>query len=401
MHIFFITTSNLATNPRTLKEIRLALKYKHRVTLLCFSFNNWSKEINSSIKDELETQINYIELPGNRKPLMPWLFSTLTFALAGIVLKLMPTNTYWLSVRSNKRSWLLMRHLKRTKERPELVVAHNIGSFYPGYLFAKRTGARFGIDLEDYHPGESNDAAIVRNSAQLLQNILPLANYLSAASPLILKESLKLATINCPSEVILNYFSRTEFIEPAPIVSDHFRLVWFSQNISFGRGLEHVIPVIEKLDGIELHLFGNCDNAFKDNWLGTCKNIFVHDALPQSDLHKKMAEFDIGLAIEQTNSNYNRELCITNKILAYFQAGLYIVASDTEAQKLFLHDHPAHGSVYPLQSGIPDNLFTGLIQKKEAFRAGRRQRFHDAAASNWENESEKLINLWRETTRDR
>ena len=107
------------------------------------------------------------------------------------------------------------------------------------------------------------------------------------------------------------------------------RLVWFSQNISAGRGLEYILPPLKKFVGtIELHLFGNLDGAFYEAHLKPMKNVFIHEPLPQKKLHNNLSNYDVGLALEIATDR-NRDICLTNKLLAYFQAGLFVFASDT------------------------------------------------------------------------
>lgn len=389
MGILFISTHNLATNPRLVKEIELALKNNYEVSVLCCSFDNWSKKNNEEIKQRLLSGINYYEIPGNRKPFFPWLLSSFWFSLSKILLTVSSKDVRLLSLRSNKRSWLLLRHLKKIKDKIDLVVAHNPGSFYPAMRFAKKRKISFGIDLEDYHPGESNNAMESKNMEDLMRAILPHAGYVTVASESIFSESLKIVPFR--GTVILNYFSEEEFKMPVE-KSGKFKLVWFSQNISFNRGLEVIIPVIEQRNDFELHLFGNCNDVFKNNYLQNLKNVFLHNPLPQKELHLQLSEFDVGLAIEP-GKDLNNQLAVSNKIIAYFQAGLYIVVSDTLAQFTFLKSHPEHGKLL-LQDSILKDYFDELSQNKEIIRGRAQHRYEMAQERNWEMESQKLLNIW-------
>ncbi len=53
LKILFLTTHNLATNPRLLKEVELALANGNAVELICFEFNNWSYHLNEELKTRL------------------------------------------------------------------------------------------------------------------------------------------------------------------------------------------------------------------------------------------------------------------------------------------------------------------------------------------------------------
>jgi glycosyltransferase involved in cell wall biosynthesis len=396
LKILFLSTHNLSTNPRLVKEIELALQLSYSVSVLCFEFDNWSKPLNEEIKKRLVTKINYQSMPGSRAPLLPWLISSLFFSLSKIGLVFFPGNEYLLSLRSNKRSWLLQLALKKLKEKFDLVVAHNPGSFYPAMIFAKKNKIPFGIDLEDYHAGESNDEKVNTIYRKLNKATLPHAAYITGASPLILEHSEADLSVTLKNkQVISNYFSSMEFIIPVNSISEKLTLVWFSQNISFHRGLEELIPFMKNNDQIELHLFGNCDESFREQWLFDCSNIQLHASLPQSELHQQLAHYDVGLAIEP-GKDINNEFALSNKILAYFQSGLYILASNTKAQRRFIIEHPEHGMLTSLS---PDDLmhtFQHLTDQKQSLRALAKGRFGKAAKFNWENESGKLAEIWKE-----
>lgn len=381
-----------------MKEVKLALKENYEVSVLCCEYSNWSKANNEAIKEELLHHIRYYPVSGDRTPLLLWLKSSFFFTVSAAVLVILPHHVWWLSVRSNKRSWLLMRVLKKIKGKQHLVIAHNPGSFYPAQLFATNSNIPFAIDIEDYHPGETKNVTEGKIMRNLCQAVLPKAGYVSMASPIIARYSNNDLKAPLQNELlVLNYFSPKEFV--APIIkdtNDPLTLLWFSQNISHGRGLEELIPVVEKTTGVLLHLYGNMDTAFYENWLKDKKNIVVHAALPQAVLHKELSMYDVGLALEQPASNLNRDLCLTNKMLAYYQAGLYILASSTSAQNDFIQTHPTAGQICELQ---PESLSANLqqmIAQKLIIRSNAMQRFNAASPHNWDSTSLTLSNSWKQ-----
>lgn len=44
MHILFLTSNNLATNPRLYKELKLAIQEGHQTSLIQYKLGNWSDE---------------------------------------------------------------------------------------------------------------------------------------------------------------------------------------------------------------------------------------------------------------------------------------------------------------------------------------------------------------------
>lgn len=374
--------------------MELAMQNNYAVSVACFEFDGWSRQLNEELKNKFASKINYTSIPANRKPLCPWLVSSLLSVLSKWVLILLPKNTFWLSVQCNKRSWLLLRAIKNIQGNYQLVVAHNPGSFYPALQFADKYKIPIGIDLEDYHPGESNHEKLNNYFKRLNRALLPHADFVTAASPCILKYSEKdLQDSLKNKQVVFNYFSSAEFVLPVYKTSNKLSLVWFSQNISFGRGLEQIIPVIKKMQQVELFLYGNCQPAFKEQWLSNCPNILLKGTLPQRELHRQLAQYDIGLALEP-GKDLNNELALSNKMLAYYQGGLFIIASNTKAQAAFIQEHPLHGCCMDLQPTAIEQELSKCIEKIQTIRAASTSRFTAAQAYSWQNESKKILKLW-------
>lgn len=394
MRILFITTHNLASNPRLVKEIDLALSNNFQVSVVCYEFENWSKELNEKIKLKLGTDIEYISIPGGHKPIVPWVISTLISILSNMLFKLTSLN---FSGYSNKRTWLLLKSFKKVSNKIDLIVAHNPGSFYPALQFSKSKNIPFGIDIEDYHPGETRDRLEIKKIKSLQSLVFPSAQYLSAASPLILANVLKDfegERVN-KTEVIFNTFSSAEFSIPKEL-NGKLKLVWFSQHISFGRGLEKVIFSIEQYNSeLELYLYGKLDNAFYHQFLVNHKNIIIKSPVSQQILHNELSNYDVGLAIEDGTANYNRELCLTNKIFAYLQSGLFILASDTPAQNSFIKSYPDHGVISRMDHNSLSDIILFLVTNKANIRNHKRDRFSSAFSASWENESNKLLEIWK------
>lgn len=396
LSILFLTTSNLATNPRLVKEIELAIQLGYHVSVICFSFNNWSRGLNDQIIDGFASSIKLKEIPAGKNPFIPWLLSSFFQQLNKFFLLPAENNLSFFSFALTKRTWLLNNELKKKRKQVDLIVAHNPGSIYPAYVYSKKMKIPFGIDIEDYHPGETNHAGQSAMMRKLMQVVLPTAAYVTAASPLILekvKEDCK-GNLNW-SETILNYFDSNEFLSPVSSDSRKLQLVWFSQYIDAGRGLEKLIETVKVfIDEVELHLYGNLNESFYKNYLRFVSNVVLHPAVPQKELHQKLANYDVGVAAEDSSANFNRDICLTNKLLSYYQAGLYILVSDTSAQKQFIQQHPEHGIITTLQRENLKNAIQDLIEQKVKLRQTAKQRFEKARSTNSESELKKISIIW-------
>ena len=127
-------------------------------------------------------------------------------------------------------------------------------------------------------------------------------------------------------------------------------LHWFSQTIGPGRGLEILFQALPYLQTpIEIHLRGHYPETAQqwlqqqvtDEWHD---RIFIHPTVPNSELLSRIAEHDIGLALEQPHIP-SRNLTITNKFFQYLQAGLAIIATETAGQKEIFQQCPEIGQL--------------------------------------------------------
>ena len=397
-HVLFLTSTNLCCNPRCLKEVRLLVEMNVSVTVVAFNLHNWTRENEKELNKELPS-VNFHYLETTRKNLVSWFLPFIIEKSGRFLFSIFSTRLFCASIALSKRSWLLLNSCKITAEKHDLIIAHNPAAFYPAYWLAKKNNIPFAIDIEDYHPGENLPVSVKKSVTLLMKQLLPKAVYTSFASQLIKVNTEKLLNATGSFIVINNLFSKDEFIEPVLNNYDttKIKLVWFSQYIDYGRGLEKILPVLDKFqDDFELILIGKIREAFFKNELKDRNYICCKDSMPHAILQKELSKYDVGLAIEDGTIDFNRDICLTNKIWSYFQAGLFIIASDTEAQKVFIKEHPEHGVIASLVAEKVEVAMNDILLKMECIKASKPIRFQHASAYNWENESIKLKKKWKE-----
>lgn len=411
-HILFITTSNLPTNPRLLKEIDLISK-DNSVTVLLFKLGNWSDSTNQNMMDE-RLHIQFIELDVTRKKRLHWFLWAIIEKLARVILPLFKKSLVINALSHGRRSIMLWTKLTELKTKPNYIVAHNLGALYPAFALSKKYEVPFIYDIEDYDPG-----IVVRNGGrhyvsiceQLMKSCLPSSIALTSASPLIGEYTLKLIGGHPNHQVILNSFPSDEFQPPSEKDSDILKLVWFSQKISFGRGIEQLIEAFkllikhqygnyEKDLPISLTLIGDIDSRFHKQILQpalksvSAIKIEILPPMNQSELHRNLANYDVGLALEFNNTDLNRQLCLTNKILAYTQAGLYILATGTPAQKAFMQENGDRGIICGQTEEEICKSIVSLIEDISFIKKNATTRYNHANNLSWEKEALKLKSLY-------
>lgn len=397
-HVLLITSSNLASNPRCLKEVQLLSSMNIKTSVVAFEFHNWTREKERMINNELK-QVNFYYIDATKDNFLLWFFSTLIEKVCRSISSLFAGNIYLSTLAINKRSWLLLRWIKNWEEQPDLIIAHNPAAFYSAWVLSKKIKKPFAIDIEDYHPGEGNNKKEQKNVMRIMKFILPRASYVSYASPLIKKYTDNfLAEKKSYGFVINNCFPDNEF--KSPLKQDQkekLQLVWFSQYIDYGRGLEKVLPALDLFkDELTLTLIGDSRPYFYEKEIRHRNYIISKPTMPQKELHVSLNKFDVGLAIEEKSANLNRDICLTNKIWAYFQAGLYILASKTKSQELFINDHKEHGVCIILEKQWIEKQIDTILKNIDMIRSGSQQRFQNAKLYSWENESQPLRNSLNE-----
>jgi hypothetical protein len=393
--ILVLTSTNLACNPRCLKEVRLLSQKGYKVRLVAFHLHNWTTAKEQELNKELTT-INFHYLDAGRKPLLTWLLSTVIEKAARVIAPLFRSGTFVSAMAITKRSWVLLRWAQRDKGDYSMIIAHNPPAFYAAARLAAKRNIPFALDIEDYHPGESNNTRVQANMTTLIRNLIPKAAYASYASPLIREYSERLLHRKPKdSFVINNIFSATDFPVPSVEVRGKIKVVWFSQYIDFDRGLEALIPALEKYaDSFELTLIGNCREEFREKFVAGREFIRLMKPLSQERLHKTIGDFDIGLAIEP-GRDVNNCVALSNKIWTYFQAGLFIFASDTPAQERFMSVYPDHGICIPLTTERIHAALNDLAGRIGEIRAEKVARFERAAGMGWEKEADGLLRQWQ------
>ena len=112
--------------------------------------------------------------------------------------------------------------------------------------------------------------------------------------------------------------------------------------------------------------------------------------MQQEDLHQFLSQMDIGLALENAQADHNRNICLTNKMLAYAQAGLYILATNTFGQSQFLNSLDYTAGVI-MTASLQVELEN--VNKGELEWDAKIDRWQKAKSYAWDKEQLKLKTL--------
>lgn len=270
-----------------------------------------------------------------------------------------------------------------TAARADLTIVHSEAGLWVGSELLDRGGLRVGVDFEDWY---SRDLLPEAQRHRPTQTTRSFEAKLARACTYCLAPSHAMADalaneFSAPHPtVVYNSFPDTPAIAvPAPERAPGMpSLHWYSQSIGPGRGLELVCAALAFLDApAELHLRGQASPATREWLFGLVPEawkprVFVHDTVPPAALAARIAQHDIGLALE-TDAIPSRDLTVTNKILQYMQAGLAVVATDTAGQREVFGHASGIGALVPNRAprALADAL-AALIASPPRLQAARR-----------------------------
>ncbi len=388
--ILYLLSGNLSTTPRALQSAK-AFSKDHTITILGINRSDRWNQLDQQLI--IGNQFSYESIPFSRNHFFIWLLSKLVQQISLLLSKSFSDNVLINAYASNRINYLLDQKLsKKKKGEIDLIISHSSTMFSASRLSSKLKVPLI-IDVEDYHPGEAPDGSKERKRrALIMKSTLPKANLITYASPLIGDYTKQLLYEKIPTSILINNtFPKTEFLSPKEI-KGKLKFVWFSQTITFNRGLEFIIAAMDKFkEHLTLTLIGNPRADFYAAHIKPNQSfVQVIEPLSQIELNKSLANYDIGLAVEISSIDLNKQLALSNKIWAYLQAGLFICATDTSAQLKFMDQFSEHGIVCRQNVNSARDRLHYLIENKAKIRSLRIKRFEAAQEYAYDNEIKKL-----------
>ncbi|MCX3263648.1 glycosyltransferase family protein [Pedobacter agri] len=398
--ICLITPGHLATNPRLVKEASALLEAGYQVHVIFTQYMDYLLVDDEKILNTY-TNLTYDKLNWTRNNALRRIYSGAVQKICKWLSRLLPKNNLIHKLILNRNYFWQYR--KAVSAKASMYISHNLGALPVAADAAKKNRAKCGFDAEDFH---RNEVSNVPNDFQVKlktfidDKYLKEVDYLTCASPLISK-AYKTLYLQLYPIVINNVFELKHQSQIKLNQNKGLKLFWFSQTIGKNRGLEEVILALNLIDNplIELHLLGYLDQN-ENGYFNNLANFSInyHQPISNSDIFKLASQFDIGLALERKQP-LNRDICLTNKIFTYLISGLAIIASNTQAQQLFLKENEAIGKVYPIGNTTElSKIIVELLNNKDLLNTYKANAYKLAQTKyNWEMESKQFIDIVEKT----
>ena len=394
--ILILTSAHLCRNPRVVKEATTLGAAGYDVTVMSLSVQSRFERMDQELMRELPFKRVTIDYSADRASMRVADF--LQRGATWITRRLCRV----LGVETAQTLGPASTLLRFARSFPaDLTIVHTeIPIWAAQYLI--RDGRRVAVDVEDwysedllYADRQSRPIKLLRHAeeAALRQAVYSSATAQSMADALT-------TAYQCPPPIVIrNSFplqSRSRVDTPAATGAPRF--IWFSQTIGPGRGLELFFAAWARTkQPSKVYLLGDERPGYRQKLLNRLPPArrgdlhFIPLVTPEQ-LPRKLAEFDIGLALEP-RWPLNRNITITNKILQYMNAGLAVIATDTAGQKEVMAAAPDCGLL------ITAHETTEYAQQLDALLGDRARlratQFAARAAAErefcWERETPRLL----------
>ncbi len=392
--ITIITTGQPSTNPRLVKEANALVEAGYVVKVYYLYWADWAYQTDKELLQNVKWEYELLGGSPNKNCYI-FIINKIKFKIFQFIAK--RTNLFLERYRFKAYSTIIN---KIKKEKADHFIAHNLGALPIAAFASKHHKVTYSFDAEDFHRGQYNQPCREQEIDIILENkYIPNAKFITTASPLITEKyhhlfpAQQFITIN-------NVFPKSEFKQEISLNTDNpLKLVWFSQTVGAKRGLEELLSAFNLIQdfSLELNLIGYYNQQtqeFFENLLTEKRHsILFLKPMSAKELNTKLHYFDIGIAFE-IPLEFNRDICLTNKLFCYIQSGLAILVSNTLAQKLLIEEYPSIGTLVNLNNPIEiSNQLRLWHINREKLHKTKKNSLHVAKTLNWENEQKKFLDL--------
>lgn len=398
-HIGIITGAHLWRNPRVVKEANALHEAGYQVSIRTIWTQQEALECDRSL---IRPGISYegLDLTG---------WNSLQVRLARLKRRGFIELQKWMGIESSHSLNYSLSGLIRQAQtlNADMYLCHQETGLAVGCQLLKM-GKKAAFDLEDWYSQDLLPEARANRPLTLLEKMEKQAirkgAFAMTTSGAMAAEMGKFYEIQPPA-VLRNVFSFQPLPQAkTPNESLPLSLVWFSQTIGPGRGLEFFVQAVNQLENIPLsiHLIGNVETSYQSYLSGLVAQPRIHElrfypSVHPNNLVETIAQYDIGLALEMKTPE-NKDLTISNKIFQYLQAGLAVIATDTKGQTEVAES--SEGAVQIVTSENTAQL-ADVIRSLHQSRSKLRECQEKASALaayrfNWDIEKNVLLGLVKE-----
>jgi hypothetical protein len=400
--ICILTPGHLSTNPRVVKEADALAGAGYNVSVIAADYVHWAREADRTLAGRSWSVAQTLPFgPDAPRPVR--------------TLQLLRQHSARLMIAARIEVPAIVRAAwhpigpdlvaAATHVPADLYVAHYPAALPAAAIAARRHGALYAFDAEDFHLGDRPElpkhSAERRMVRSIEERYLPGCAYVSAASPGIADAYVEAYGIVRPT-VVLNVFPRAQAPSQPTQAGNAVpgpSIYWFSQTIGPGRGLECAVRAIGRAQfRPHLYLRGTPAWGFLDRLrtiaaeAGVADHIHILPPAAPSEMERLAASYDIGLGGE-TGFTRNNKIALSNKVFSYILAGIPVVLSNTPAHRAFAVELGGAARLYKVDDAESHACaLDAFLCDAAGLAAARATAFHlGRNRFNWETERLALL----------
>jgi glycosyltransferase involved in cell wall biosynthesis len=396
--ICIVTTRHISYNPRVLKEADALSAAGYEIVVVTVSNSDRQAAFDEELMKRRSWRLRTVnfrkERTGERGY---WLYLSVKQRVSLVLSRI--SYRGGIAERAVEKAFDALTALA-TDEKADMYIAHHAEALGAAYRAARRNGACFGFDAEDFHTG-MNETGRVSVQDKLVEYLerkyLSRVNYMTAASTGIGEAYRKKYGVRQPLTT-LNVFPYEEL--PAGVVGDPVKFYWYSQVIGPNRGIELLLEAASRISlPFEIHLRGSLySEEYRDrlkakyDGFGLWDRVYLHEPILVEGLIADANRFDVGLALE-SDISVNRDICVTNKVFSYLMSRLLIIGTDTEGQKEMFGHFPRASRICGMRDAgeLAAAMEYFIIHKDQLLEGKKAADTAVRQTYSWELESRKLV----------
>ena len=384
--ICYVLADLLSTTPRALKYFIYLLDNKKKIHL------NFNKNIKYADRENEMILSNMQEKYGEyfSYSFQDWTKPQIVFILYKFIFKLIwKFNLEKLFPNLSIHYYTLNQYSRTKNIKADIYIGHRPATLPIIVKLAQKHNAKSWFDVEDLHFSESQNQRENDIAFLIMQKYK--TSFYTVASQLFtnqLKENLRVSNI----EYVPNVPNVNLNINNLAVAHQELSIIWYSQTITFNRGLELLVNVINKIkQPFKLILIGNLDANFK-KFLGqknAIDKIKFKGYLNEESIHQSLLKSDIALCLDFNDQDVSRDLAEPNKLFSYLHCGNFILYNSTHGQKSIMNNYKDHG--YDIENSS-QNLLNYLNNiDLDKLRQNKSQRILNAKNLSWKNWDKKSL----------
>ena len=295
------------------------------------------------------------------------------------------------------------------KEPADIYHAHDLNTLPAACLAKRKTGGKLVYDSHELYveinrsKKQSRFAKFLLSKTEFL--LIKSADHVITVSDSIGEElkrryPIKRLTVilNAPScRTVRHGLSLRDELK----IPEFNKIIIYVGNITINRGLEELIQSIVYLNHCVVVIMGRASNfAYSQKLKQLARDVAVENKVyyfgpvPFEDVTKYAASADVGVAPIK-NACLSYYYCLPNKLFEYIAGGLPTVVSNFPELKRVIKEYNLGRTFNPDDPKDIAEAINYVLSDKDKYEEMKRNALQAAKVFNWENESKKLLEIYK------